>query len=91
MPLQEFHTNPDLYRLYEVSSESPELDRVLGNIRRHKSRGFYDREKALHSVNRYVVEPSAIGLSDGKWWEKYPARVRLEVADMVLRGWEKEL
>jgi hypothetical protein len=93
MSLLEFHTSPETYALYEASSASPELDRVLENIRRHRSAGHYDRAKALHSIGRYVVEPAAIQVNTPgrKWWETYPAERRQAVADMVLRGWEREL
>jgi hypothetical protein len=93
LSLREFHANPEMCALYEASSESPELDRVLGNIVRYRQSGRYDRDKALHSINRYVVEPSAIQInSQGKkWWERYPADKREAVADMILRGWEREL
>lgn len=93
MSVHEFHTNPDLYELYETAQSSGEIDRVLENIKRHKSRGQYDRDKALHSVMRYVVEPSAIAINqDGKkWWERFPAPVRAKVADMILKSWEREV
>ena len=41
MSLLEFHTSPEMYALYEASSASTELDRVLDNIRRHRSTGRY--------------------------------------------------
>lgn len=93
MSLLESHTSQEMYALYEASSASPELDRVLENIRRHRANGFYDRAKALHSIGRYVVEPSAIAVNSPgrKWWETYPAEKRRVVADMILRGWEREL
>lgn len=93
MSLLEFHTSQEMYALYEASSASPELDRVLDNIQRHSSTGRYDRAKALHSIGRYVVEPAAIEVntSGRKWWETYPAEKRQVVADIILRGWEREL
>lgn len=93
MSLLEFHTSPEMYALYEASSESPEIDRVLENIRRHRANGLYDRAKALHSIGRYVVEPAAIKVntSGRRWWETYPVEKRQVVADMILRGWEREL
>lgn len=93
MSLLEFHTSPEMYALYEASSASTELDRVLDNIRRHRSTGRYDRDKALHSIGRFVVEPAAIKVNTPgrKWWETYPAEKRQVVADMILRGWEREL
>ena len=93
MSLLEFHTSPEMYALYEASSASTELDRVLDNIRRHRSTGRYDRDKALHSIGRFVVEPAAIKVNTPglKWWERYPAEKRQVVADMILRGWEREL
>jgi hypothetical protein len=48
--------------LFDTAHESPELDRVLDNMRRHMRTGRYDAERARHSVERYVVEPSAIAL-----------------------------
>lgn len=93
MSLLEFHTSPETYALYEASSASPEIDRVLENIQRHRRLGRYDRAKALHSIGRYVVEPAAIRVNTRgrKWWETFPAERRQAVADMILRGWEREL
>jgi hypothetical protein len=85
---------PDFNTLYQTSQESPELERILGNIQRHNSYGNYDRNKSLHSIFRYVVEPAAIEISSGsdvRWWKRFPREMRLEVADMVLRSWEKEI
>jgi hypothetical protein len=86
-------TDPDIYALYEESVNCPELDRIIENMRRHKARGVYDRDRALHSVMRFVVEPCAIQINGGgkKWWERYPVTTRSYVADMVLKGWEREL
>jgi hypothetical protein len=94
MEFREFHTDPDLNTLYQIAQDSPELDRVLNNIKRHKSRGQYDRDKSLHSIYRYVVEPAAIEISsdsDVRWWKRFPRDVRREVADMVLKSWEREV
>lgn len=48
--------------LFDTAHESPELDRVLDNMRRHMRSGRYDPDRARHSVERYVVEPVAIAL-----------------------------
>lgn len=52
--------------LFDTAHESPELDRVLDNMRRHMRSGRYDPERARHSVERYVVEPVAIQLHGDK-------------------------
>jgi hypothetical protein len=94
MEFREFHPNPDLDLLYKNSAESCELNRVINNIKRHSFRGQYDRDKSLHSIYRYVVEPAAIELtanSSTKWWERFPQQMRRQVADMVLKSWEREI
>jgi hypothetical protein len=48
--------------LFDTAHESPELDRVLDNMRRHMRTGRYDPDRARHSIERYVVEPVAIAL-----------------------------
>jgi hypothetical protein len=54
--------NPVFSELFDAAQESPELDRVLGNMRRHIEKGTYDLDRTVHSVNRYVVETAAIDL-----------------------------
>jgi hypothetical protein len=54
--------DPVFSELFEAAQESPELDRVLGNMRRHIEKGTYDLDRTVHSVNRYVVETAAIDL-----------------------------
>lgn len=53
---------PGFAELFDTAHESPELDRVLGDMRRHIRAGRYDPDRTRHSVERYVVEPSAIEL-----------------------------
>ena len=57
---------PGFAELFDTAHESPELDRILDNMRRHMRSGRYDPERARHSVERYVVEPSAIALHGRK-------------------------
>lgn len=64
---------PGFSELFDTAHESPELDRVLDNMRRHMRSGRYDPERARHSVERYVVEPSAIALHGRKAAETDPA------------------
>ena len=58
--------NPVFAELFDAAQESPELDRVLGNMRRHIEKGTYDLDRTVHSVNRYVVETAAIDLHRSK-------------------------
>jgi len=57
---------PGFAELFDTAHESPELDRVLGDMRRHIKAGRYDPDRTRHSVERYVVEPSAIALHGRK-------------------------
>ena len=87
--------------LFNAAQESPELDRVLGSMRRHIEKGTYDEKKTVSSVNRFVVETAAINLhlnrmSEAKspkvsWFTRYPADVRRVVAEKVVKGWEREV
>jgi hypothetical protein len=54
--------DPVFSELFDAAQESPELDRVLGNMRRHIEKGTYDLGRTIHSVDRYVVETAAIDL-----------------------------
>lgn len=83
---------PNEIELFEAAIVSPELDRIQGNIVRHKMAGRYDRERTLRSIGRFVVEPEAIRLAGGagRWWELYPEAVRTEVAERILRCEERE-
>lgn len=97
--------NPVFSELFNAAQESPELDRVLGDMRRHIERGTYDLGRTVHSVDRYVVETAAIDLHQRKvseggeftrsskvsWFTRYPADVRRVVAEKVVRGWEREV
>jgi len=88
---------PAFAELFDRAQESPELDRVLGDMRRHMRAGRYDADRARHSIERYVVEPVAIELHarDGdtriSWFTRYPKALRAEVARRVVRGWEREI
>ena len=57
---------PGFAELFDTAHESPELDRVLGDMRRHMKAGRYDAERTRHSIERYVVEPVAIALHGDK-------------------------
>lgn len=57
---------PGFAELFDTAHESPELDRVLDNMRRHMRAGRYDPDRTRHSVERYVVEPVAIELHGRK-------------------------
>jgi hypothetical protein len=52
--------------LFDTAHESPELDRVLDNMRRHMRTGRYDPDRARHSIERYVVEPSRYRAAQGQ-------------------------
>jgi hypothetical protein len=90
--------NPVFSELYNAAQESPELDRILGSMRRHMEKGTYDLDRVVKSVNRYVVETAAINLHRQKsqdtsvsWFTRYPASIRREVAEKVVSGWEREV
>lgn len=89
-------THPLLIRLYnEVISPAyyGETDRIVGDMRRHMAQGRYDRDRAVHSFERYVVEPAAIALGGGDlpWFKVYTKVMRAEVAQRLVRGWEREI
>lgn len=72
-------------RLLEVAQASPELERIRGDVARHKAAGRHDPARTLYSIERYVVEPSAIALAaasrrDAPWFRLYSREVRREVA-----------
>lgn len=79
---------PDIERLLEVSQASPELERIRGDVARHKAAGRHDPARTAHSIERYVVEPSAIALAAASrqgdkslpWFRMYGREVRREVA-----------
>jgi hypothetical protein len=80
--------------LFDRAQESPELDRVLGDMRRHMRAGRYDADRTCRCVERFVVETVAIELhegQDGPWFVRYPKELRAEVARRVVRGWEREV
>lgn len=97
---------PGFAELFDTAHESPELDRVLGDMRRHMRAGRYDPDRTRHSIERYVVEPVAIALHGDKaraepsaasgprtvlWFTRYPKTLRVEVARRIVRTWEREL
>ena len=99
-------TDPLFYELYESACESPELDRIVSDMKRHVRCGRYNRERCARAMERFVVEPSAIALAreriDGSvaitprtprptWFTIYPRALRVEVAERMLRTWEHEL
>ena len=57
---------PGFSELFDTAHESPELDLVLGDMRRHIKAGRYDPDRTRHSIERYVVEPVAIKLHGDK-------------------------
>ena len=76
-------------RLLEVAQASPELERIRGDVARHKAAGRYDPARTAHSIERYVVEPSAIALAasrDVPWFRLYGREVRAEVARHLAEG-----
>lgn len=81
---------PDIERLLEVSQASPELERIRGDVARHKAAGRHDPALTAHSIERYVVEPSAIALAasrrDVPWFRLYGREVRAEVAQRLAEG-----
>ena len=95
--------DPLVYELYDSAQNSPELDRVLANMKRHIRKGTYDTARTVKSVDRYVVETAAIELhkthggdsiSPRKkivWFTRYPAKVRRTVAEKIVSGWEREI
>lgn len=87
-------TDPVCYSLYEAAQESPELDRVIEIIARHKRNRTYDRCKTVRMVERFVVETSAISLANKTgacWFKEYPGHVRDLVAENVVKSWEREV
>lgn len=99
-------TDPLFYELYEAACESPELDRIVSDMKRHLRCGRYNRERSIRAMERFVVEPSAIALAreriDGNvpitprtprptWFTVYPRALRVEVAERMLRTWEREV
>lgn len=86
----------EYYDLWEGACSSDELDRIIEDMRRHKKAGRYVSERTEKSVFRFVVEPVAIRLhaesgEPGKWFEKYPTKLRAEVAAAIVRSWEREV
>lgn len=87
-------TDPICYKLFEASQESPELDRVVEIIARHKRNRTYDRSKTVRMVERFVVETTAIGLANETgtcWFKMFPESARALVAENVVKGWEREI
>ncbi len=85
---------PAFAELFDRAQESPELDRVLGDMARHMREGRYDADRTCRCVERFVVETSAIELNKGgdrPWFVRYPRELRAEVARRVVRGWEREV
>ena len=82
-------------RLLKVAQASPELERIRRDVARHKVAGRHDPARTLYSIERYVVEPSAIALAaaasrDGgeslPWFRLYSREVRREVAQRLVEG-----
>lgn len=72
--------------LLEVAQASPELERIRGDVARHKAAGRHDPARTAHSIERYVVEPSAIALAAADslpWFRLYGREVRREVAQRL--------
>lgn len=99
-------TDPLFYELYEKCCESPELDRIVSDMNRHVRAGRYNRDRCVRAMERYVVEPSAIELGAERingnvpiapatprptWFTIYPRALRAEVAERILRTWEREV
>ena len=87
-------TDPACYKLFEASQESPELDRVVEIIARHKRNRTYDRKKTVRMVERFVVETTAIALANETgscWFKMFPEPARVLVAESVVKGWEREV
>lgn len=99
-------TDPLFYELYEAACESSELDRVVSDMERHVRCGRYNRERCARAMERFVVEPSAIALARERidtaapiaprtprptWFTIYPRSLRVEVAERMLRTWEREV
>jgi hypothetical protein len=85
---------PGFSELFDTAHESPELDRVLGDMARHMRAGRYDADRTCRCVERFVVETSAIALHEGRegpWFTRYPRALRAEVARRIVRGWEREI
>lgn len=80
------------YELYTGAVESPELDRVVKDMARHIRKGKYEPDRAVRAVYRFVVEPTAIKLGEGKvWWKVYGKELREEVSRRIVRSWEREI
>ena len=83
--------SPELERLLEVSQASPELERIRGDVVRHKAAGRHDPARTVHSIERYVVEPAAIAAAAASrqgdkslpWFRMYGKEVRKEVAQRL--------
>ena len=78
-------------RLLEVAQASPELERIRGDVARHKAAGRHDPARTAHSIERYVVEPSAIAAAaasrrDVPWFRLYSREVRREVTQRLVEG-----
>lgn len=67
-----------------------ELARIRGDMAHWRSQGaWYDRERVVRAVGRFVVEPAAIAAAKGGgWFRVFGAETRAAVAEGVVRGWE---
>lgn len=76
--------------LYRAASESPELDRIVSDMDRHSRAGKYDRNRIAQAIQRFVVEPSAIALAEGRapWFTVFPKETRAEVTERILGEYE---
>lgn len=80
------------YELYETAANSDAVVEVVENMKLHRSRGWYETDRAIKSVERFVVEPAAIELAAGRrWFKLYPADMRRSVARSIVSSWEREL
>jgi hypothetical protein len=99
--------DPVFYELYNSAQENPELYRILDSMRRHMKKNTYDRDRTIKTVNRFVMETTAINLHREKvevspapitpkspkvsWFTRYPAHLRLTVSEKIVAGWEREI
>lgn len=80
------------YELYETAANSDAVVEVVENMKLHMKRGWYETDRAIKSVERFVVEPAAIELAAGRrWFKLYPQEMRRAVATSIVSSWEREL
>jgi hypothetical protein len=83
-----YRLNPHAAELYEKAVASHEMERVMADVERWKGKGGCDPRRVERAVGRFVVEPVAIKLAEGRgrWWEVFERGVREEVVRRVVRG-----